>query len=584
MSLRVVKGEPLGRLLGDLPEYRLWAGGLAGQGTSAGGVRAEGQADGGLPGKGLAAGGARGEAGRRGSIPAERGKGGAAPGDRPAGGWLSGGAGGGSWGDGRLGGGCDAVVTGVAEHTSRVGPGTVFACVPGLRHDGHAFAETAVAAGAVALIVERPVPGCGDVPQVVVPSVRAAAALMARRLYGRPDARQLILAVTGTNGKTTTTYMLDSIFARAGRPIGVVGTIGARIGGVQRPADLTTPVSADLYALLADALTAGLAGVALEASSHALDQHRLEGLLVDTAIFTNFTRDHLDYHGDAMSYFAAKRRLFRARGGGKAEPELAVLCCDQPAGRLLLRTLPPSRRAVSFGFAPDADVRGELRGEHELLITGPWGAERVRLPLPGRHNAANALAAAAAALANGVGMAEVAEGIAAMEPLPGRFERVDVGQPFQVIVDFAHNPDGLACTLRAARAACPRRLLVVFGCKGGDGDTEKRLRMGAVVAAHADACIVTTDDPYDEDPAAIAELAAEGARRRPGGADVRVLLDREEAIAEAIDLAGPGDLVLVAGRGHEAWQTVRGQRLPLRDRDACLRALARVAALARPAG
>ncbi len=511
MALRMVKGEPLGRLLDDLPQYRL--------------VGPDGRA-------------------------VER----------------------------------DAVVTGVAEHTSRVGPGILFACVPGRRHDGHAFAETAVARGAIALVVERALPGCAGVPQIVVGNARAAAALLARRLYGRPDARQLILAVTGTNGKTTTTYMLEAIFARAGRPVGVVGTIGARIGGVQRPADLTTPVSADLYALLADALTAGLAGVALEASSHALDQHRLEGLLVDTAIFTNFTRDHLDYHGDAMSYFAAKRRLFAARGGRKAEPELAVASCDQPAGRLLLRTLPASRQGVSFGFAPDADVRGELRGECELLITSAWGAERVRLPLPGRHNAANALAAAAAALANGVGMAQVAEGIEALPPLPGRFEHVDAGQPFQVVVDFAHNPDGLACTLRAARAVCPRRLLVVFGCKGGDGDAEKRLRMGAVVAAHADACIVTTDDPYDEDPAAIAEVAAEGARARPGGADVRITLDREAAIAEAIDLAGPGDLVLVAGRGHEAWQTVRGQRRPLRDRDVCLRALGRAVALATPAG
>jgi UDP-N-acetylmuramoyl-L-alanyl-D-glutamate--2,6-diaminopimelate ligase len=480
----------------------------------------------------------------------------------------------------------DVHVTGVAEHSSRVTPGTLFACVPGRRDDGHAHAAEAVARGAAALVVERWLPGLEGVPQVLVGSARAAAALAARSLHGRPDARLLVLAVTGTNGKTTTTHMLESIFQRAGRPIGVVGTVGARLGCAQRPAELTTPVSADLYAMLADAVTAGLRGVALEASSHALDQHRLEGLLVDTAVFTNFTRDHLDYHGDAMSYFAAKRRLFAPRQGPKGEPELAVISIDQPAGRLLRRTLPASRRAVTFGFAPDADVRGELRGEHELLISSLWGAERLRLPLPGRHNAANALAAAAAALVNGVGVADVAEGIAAMRGVPGRFERVDAGQPFQVVVDFAHNPDGLACTLRTARALCRRRLIVVFGCKGGDGDLEKRLRMGAVAAAQADACIITTDDPYDEDPAAIAAIVAEGARRRAAGADVRVILDREEAVAEAVDLAGPGDLVVVAGRGHEAWQTVRGERRPLRDRDVCLRALGRVglAAVAQPAG
>lgn len=469
----------------------------------------------------------------------------------------------------------DPAITTIVEHSGRAALGCLFACVAGTHRDGHDFARQAVDRGASALLVSRFLPEAAAVPQVQVADVRGTAALLARRLHHSPDAALLVLAVTGTNGKTTTTYMLESIFAQAGRPLGVVGTLGARVGGTGHPGDMTTPVSGDLYAFLEEAAASGLHGVTLEASSHALDQHRLQGMEVDTAIFTNFTRDHLDYHGDAMSYFAAKRRLFAPRPGRKPHPELGVICIDQPAGRLLARTLPPSRRAVTYGFAPDAGVRGELGPDGELLIVCPWGAGRVNLPLPGRHNAANALAAAAAALANGIGFCHVAAGIADLAGVPGRFQPVEAGQPFDVVVDFAHNPDGLACALRTARERCSGRLLVVFGCKGGDGDGEKRRRMGAIAAAGADGCFITTDDPYDEDPAAIAAVVAAGARARAGGADVRVVLDRAEAVAAAIELALPGDLVLVAGRGHERWQTVRGQRRPLCDRELCLDALAR---------
>jgi UDP-N-acetylmuramoyl-L-alanyl-D-glutamate--2,6-diaminopimelate ligase len=479
------------------------------------------------------------------------------------------------------GGPATTAVTAVAEHTGAVGPGTLFACVPGSRHDGHAFAAEAVARGAVALLVARYLPQLSQVPQVVVDDVRAAAAVTARRLYGCPDERLLVLAVTGTNGKTTTTYLLASIFGRAGRPLAVIGTVGCRLGDQQHAATLTTPVSGALYDFLGRALAAGCAGVALEASSHALDQRRLHGLQVDTAVFTNFTRDHLDYHGHAMAYFAAKRRLFEPRPGNKAYPQLAVVNVDQTAGRLLLRSLPGARQAVTYGFAPDATLRGETLGDDRLRITGPWGRAVVRLPLPGRHNAANALAAAAAALANGVPLAAVVEGIAALPGVPGRFERVEAGQPFEVIVDFAHNPDGLTAALRTARARCRGRLLVVFGCKGGDTDEEKRRRMGAIAARWADACFITTDDPYDEDPAAIAAVVAAGARSRADGTPVYVILDRAQAIAAAFELAIAGDLVLVAGRGHEAWQQLAGgQRRPFDDREVCRRLLSRGAAVA----
>jgi UDP-N-acetylmuramoyl-L-alanyl-D-glutamate--2,6-diaminopimelate ligase len=464
---------------------------------------------------------------------------------------------------------------GIALHTDQVQPGSLFACVRGERHDGHDWATLAVQRGAVALLVERHLPALADTPQLEVPDARVAVAHCARAFHGRPDQRLLVLAVTGTNGKTTTTFMLHAIFAAAGLPLGVIGTVCYRLGRSESPALLTTPDAVRLYGLLAEGAAAGLHGVALEASSHALSQGRLEGLEVDTAIFTNLSHDHLDYHGSPMAYFAAKRRLFAPRPGSKQHPSLAVVSADRPAGRLLARLVHGQRRVVTCGLGPGVDVQGDLEagpgGRPQLRYRGLLGAGSLPLPLPGRHNARNALAALTAALLNGVPPAAAADGLAAMPPVPGRLEPVDDGQDVRVLVDFAHNPHGLRCALDAARSLCARRLLLVFGCKGEDGDGDKRRRMGMVAGRLADEVILTTDDPYGERPEDIA--AAVRAGLEAVGATFRVELDRERAIGEAIARAGAGDVVLVAGRGHEAWQPGPGGRVPLDDRAICRGAL-----------
>jgi len=466
-------------------------------------------------------------------------------------------------------------ISAVAVHTDAVRPGALFACLPGAAQDGHDWAAVAVERGAVALLVERRLPHLAGIPQVEVPDARAGVALVAAAFHGRPDRRLLVLGVTGTNGKTTTAFMLHAVFGAAHRPLGLLGTVTYRLGRREVPAPLTTPEAPTLHALLAEMAGAGLQGVAMEASSHALSQGRLEGVEVDTAIFTNLSRDHLDYHGSAMAYFAAKRLLFRPRGGHKPFPALAVVCTDNAAGRLLAREAQSCRQVVTFGLDQPADVWGRYRadgaGSGTLSVRGLWGRGEVSLPLPGRHNAQNALGALAAACANGVPFDTVAHALATMNGVPGRFEPIEAGQRFAVVVDFAHNPDGLRWALVAARRRCGGRLRLVFGCKGGDGDQEKRRRMGALAGRLADVVYLTTDDPYQEDPEQIAAAVQGGLA--PTAALYHVVLDRPTAIRQAIGDAHPGDLVLVAGRGHEVRQAVVGGHRPLDDRAVCRAAL-----------
>ncbi len=467
-------------------------------------------------------------------------------------------------------------VTGLADHTADVRPGTLFACVPGTAADGHRFATAAVLAGASALLVEAPLPHLlADVPQVAVPDVREGLARVARAFHGDPDRHLHVVAVTGTNGKTTTAFLCQAIWAAARRPTALLGTVCYRLGRREVPAPLTTPGPILLHALLAEAVALGCTAVAMEASSHALAQKRLDGLEVDTAIFTNLSRDHLDYHGSPMAYFAAKRRLFGPRPGVKAHPALAVVSADSGAGRLIAREARQWRQVITFGLRHPADVRGHYRpgarGQGTLAVEGPWGRGELDLPLPGAHNARNVLGALTAGLAAGIPFDLAAHAVRTMPPVPGRFERIEGGQPFGVLVDFAHNPDGLRQLLLAARPGCAGRLRLVFGCKGGDGDREKRRRMGEIAARLADVVYLTTDDPYREDPAAIAADVAVGLQAR--SAAPRVILDRPEAVRAAILDAEPGDLVVVAGRGHEEEQPVLGQRVPCNDRVLCRLAL-----------
>lgn len=464
-------------------------------------------------------------------------------------------------------------IQGIATHTQDVLPGFLFACIPGTTGDGHAFAPRAVQSGAIALLVERFLPSCVDTVQFEVPDSRKAVGIIARAFYGNPDRRLHLVAVTGTNGKTTTAFLLEAIYRAAGMPMGMLGTVEYRLGQRTIAASLTTPDAVHLASYLAEMASCGMQGAVLEASSHALAQDRLTGLEIDTAIFTNLARDHWDYHGGLLPYFAAKRRLFAPRGGSKPYPPLAVISVDQWAGRLLARQVAEQRQVVTYGLRTPADFTATtcpLPSGSLLIVRHGEQVWPFVLPLHGDHNAQNALAAAAAALSVGIAAEAIAKGLAAVRSIPGRMESIDCGQPFTVLVDFAHNPAGLLEALRAARGRKPERLILVFGCKGADGDTVKRHLMGRIAAQGADMVWLTTDDPYEEDPERIAEEVARGLQ---GIGHFRIVLDRQQAIAEAIQSAEPGDTVLVAGRGHEVRQpTPEGQR-PLDDREVCRAAI-----------
>ena len=434
------------------------------------------------------------------------------------------------------------VAVGRAEHDSRrATTGSVFCCVPGATFDGHEHAPTAVAAGAAALLCERPL-GLG-VPELRVPSVRAAMGPLASVLAGRPSEHLAVVGVTGTNGKTTTVHLLASVLEAAGMSCGVIGTLtGAR----------TTPEAPELQAQLADLRTEGRVAVAMEVSSHALDLRRVDGTRFRVAVFTNLSRDHLDHHGDMAAYFAAKARLF--------EPDLAdvaVVNLDDPHGRLLRDAA--RLRSVGFELADAEDLQLGPTGS-----TFTWRGVRVQLGLAGRFNVANALAAATAAGELGVAPEQVAAGLAAAGPVPGRFERVDAGQPFLAVVDFAHTPDGLEQLLAAGRElAVGGRLLVVFGA-GGDRDATKRPAMGEAAARLADVVVLTSDNPRHEDPAAIISEVHHGMEDT---SHVHIEPDRRAAIAWAVGRARPGDVLLVAGKGHETTQTVGDVVTPFDDRE-----------------
>jgi UDP-N-acetylmuramoyl-L-alanyl-D-glutamate--2,6-diaminopimelate ligase len=375
-----------------------------------------------------------------------------------------------------------------------------------------------------------------------------------------------VVAVTGTNGKTTTTYMLESIFAAAGWRAGVIGTTGIRVAGVSRPSAFTTPEAPELQSILADMLAHDVAAVALEASSHALAQRRTWGLATDVAVFTNLTQDHLDYHGTMAAYLDAKLMLFDGRNGGAGKPVTAVVNLDDPvASRVETAAAKGGARVLGYGGGPAAHVRlvsvTPRTGGLAIELTVAGEPLALSLPMLGRYNAANAAGAMAAAIAVGIGGAGAAAALSRFAGVPGRLERVDAGQPFAVVVDYAHTPDALERALAACREHASGRVLCVFGC-GGDRDRGKRPLMGAIAARMADRAWVTNDNPRSEDPASIAAQVVAGA---PQGGLV-TLLDRREAIAAAVDAAGEGDVVLVAGKGHETTQTIGATVTPFDDR------------------
>ena len=454
-------------------------------------------------------------------------------------------------------------VADVAYDSRRVAADGLFFCVPGHTTDGHAFAADAVAAGAGVLVVERWL----DLPatQVLVPSVREAMGPVSAAFFGHPARSLMVAGVTGTNGKTTTTYLLESIFEAAGYRAGLIGTTGIRIGGAPLPAEHTTPEAPDLHRLLARMRDDGVGAVAMEVSSHGLDQHRVGGVRYACAVFTNLSQDHLDYHGTLEDYFLAKARLFTTEMAAAA-----AINRDSPEGRRLLGGPVP---AVSYGLEPGADLRAT---EVEVTAAGiGFTVDDLRITsrLRGAFNVENCLAAMAAARALGLDTGASVRGLAEMDGVPGRFEAVDAGQDFTVLVDYAHTPDGIINVLRSARPLTAGRLIVVFGC-GGDRDRGKRPLMGEAATSLADLTIVTSDNPRSEDPGAIIADIEPGAR--DGGGAYEIEPDRRAAIAQALAQAGPGDVVVIAGKGHETGQQFADHTIPFDDREVAGDELARM--------
>lgn len=459
-------------------------------------------------------------------------------------------------------------VSDVTHDSRAAGPGVLVACRPGARVDGHAFAPQAVAAGTPALLVERVLDS--PVPQVVVADVAAALGPAAALVHGDPSRDLTLLGVTGTNGKTTTTFLLEAALRAAGARTGLVGTIRTQVADEVVEGVRTTPEASDLQRLLHRMVDAGVSAAAMEVSSHGLALGRVTGTRFTAAAFTNLSQDHLDFHADLAAYEAAKTELFTP-----GYTDIAVVDVDGAAGERIaraasregLRVVRVSTRSRRGGQA-DAWAGDIALGPSGSTFTAHVGPDlaplRVRLRLPGAFNVANALLALATASAAGVDPGAAAAGIADLAGVPGRMEALDEGQPFGVVVDYAHTPDSVDNVLRAARELTAGRVIVVLGC-GGDRDQGKRPQMGRAAAALADLAVFTDDNPRGEDPQAILDAIAAGAAT-VAGARWLVVADRRAAIAEALNAAEPGDVVVIAGKGHEPYQEIAGRREPFDDR------------------
>ena len=449
-------------------------------------------------------------------------------------------------------------ITDLAYAAGGVRPGALFFCIPGSRADGHDFAPAALEHGAAALVVERKLPL--DVPQVVTDDARAAMPTAAATFFGHPTRELEVGAVTGTTGKTTTAYLLYAILEAAGHRPGLMGTVESRIGGEPKPAVRTTPEAIDLQRAFRAMLDAGDRSCALEATSHGSELGRLAGIRFAALAFTNLSEEHLDFHGTMERYFAAKRRLFVG-----PEPPPAAVNVGDAYGRELAEELRTLGRApvLTFGLTADAEIRPDA------LDGGRFRAGGVELEtrLRGRFNVENVLGAVALALLLDLPDEAIAEGVARVDGVPGRFETVEEGQPFTVVVDYSHKPGALENVLRTARELATGRVICVFGC-GGDRDRGKRPLMGRIAADLSDLAIVTSDNPRSEDPAAIIEEVVAGAPDR-----LEVEPDRGAAIARAVEAAEPGDVVVIAGKGHEQGQEIGGRVLPFDDREVAREAL-----------
>ena len=472
-------------------------------------------------------------------------------------------------------------ISGVAYDSRQVKPGTVFFALRGVNADGARFAPQAIANGAAAVVAETPAPAGVTVPWLRVPNARTALAAAAAQFYRNPSEELALVGITGTNGKTTISYLLASIFEAAGVKCGRIGTIGYRIGAREVDAPRTTPEAPELQQMLRDMVADGCGACVMEVSSHALALRRADSLRFAAGIFTNLTRDHLDFHGDMEAYFAAKRRLFEILPEGA----VGVINVDDRRGPDLVAV---ARRPVTYAIDGNADVRpGPLSFSLDGLtfdIRTPRGTIHVRSRLVGRPNAYNILAASAAAMALDLPFSAIEAGLAALDDVPGRFQVVsEASDDVRVIVDYAHTDDALKNLLETARPLATGRVVTVFGC-GGDRDRTKRPLMGAVAARLSDLVIVTSDNPRSEDPERIIDEIRRGIvmpadriapKGQQKGTPSLAIVDRREAIEKAIKDARRGDLVLIAGKGHEKYQVIGDRTLPFDDVDVARAALAR---------
>jgi len=491
-----------------------------------------------------------------------------------------------------------AEVSGIVCDSRKVVPGDLFAAVPGTEADGAAFAPAAIEAGASAVMMRTPekLP----VPVIVTDRVRIMMGILAGRLLGHPDHRVNLVGITGTNGKTTTSYLIESIVAAAGMKAAVIGTVNYRFGDTLMPAATTTPESIDTLRMLDEMSRAGADHAVIEVSSHALHQGRMGGMSITTAVFTNLSRDHLDYHGDLEDYYQAKKRLFTEVITGQWDPDrtagrtpLAIINMDDEHGQRLCRELEGSGVEIK-GYAIENE-RAWLRAAKvsrsragiKAVLLAPGIEMPVSSSLAGMHNLENILAAAAAGLSLGADPAAVSRGVNSLASVPGRLERVGNDQDITVMVDYAHTPEALERAVKTCGEVAQGRLITVFGC-GGDRDRGKRPLMGRVAAEGSHVTVVTSDNPRTEDPLSVIEMILEGVREvgavRAGSVheavsradDAKVFLvqpDRREAIKAAVKIARPGDLVLIAGKGHEDYQVLGAEKIHFDDREEAERAL-----------
>ena len=472
--------------------------------------------------------------------------------------------------------GLDRLVTAVTDDSRAVTAGSLFVAVQGERVDGHAFVSQAVQAGAIAIVAQGSVEP-ESIPLVRVADSRRALGLIASRFYGDPSAQLAMIGVTGTNGKTTTTYLCKALLEGVGRRVGLIGTVAYQIGSETISASHTTPGALELQGLLAKMRDAGLNSVVMEVSSHALAMERTAGCEYDVAVFTNLTQDHLDYHGTLEEYFQAKMRLFTGLGVGKKTGQRAIVNMDDPYGSKIRAGC----RVPVWGYGVNS--RAELKAEQVRLSMGattftaatPAGSFTVESRLVGEHNVYNLLGAIGVALHAGATCEQVREAVEHVANVPGRFERVAAGQDFTVVVDYAHTEDALIRLLAAAHALKTHRIITLFGC-GGDRDRGKRPKMGRAAVEHSDVVVLTSDNPRTEDPMAIlreVEVGVRDALQRRGHVEYHLVPDRREAIRVAVRLARTGDILLIAGKGHEDYQIIGTKKFHFDDREVAREAI-----------